>query len=242
MVRAEADGTDSSASVPPADRAAVSSRRRATTSRRSNASSVMGRGSLGGTGRPADDRLLERGARCGRCGAQRGHVEGHGPPGDDRQPRLAEDRLDERASPALGEPTARQEELDDTGPLGRAVAGQELEQRPVQRQRDPGTVARFAVRAERAAMAERRQPGQGQRQDPLARPSAGVRDEPDPARVMLEPRVVQRGRAALLSGPGVAGSRLCSGEGTSRPPSIGVDGRPAEAFVTWAAERPGRHT
>ena len=45
MVRAEADGTASSARTPPAARAAVSRRRRATTRRRSKASSVSGRGS-----------------------------------------------------------------------------------------------------------------------------------------------------------------------------------------------------
>jgi hypothetical protein len=41
-------------------------------------------------------------------------------------------------------------------------------------------------------MTEGRKTGEGQRQDPLAIPAAGVRDEPDPARIVLEPWVVER--------------------------------------------------
>ena len=41
-------------------------------------------------------------------------------------------------------------------------------------------------------MGERCETGQGQRQDAITRVPAGIRDEPDPARVVLEARVVQR--------------------------------------------------
>ena len=60
-----------------------------------------------------------------------------------------------------------------------------------------GTVARGAIGAERPAMAEGGQTGQGQRQDPVARAAARVRDEPDAAGIVLVARVVERG-------PGIA--------------------------------------
>ena len=104
------------------------------------------------------------------------------------------------------------------GRAAAALAGEQLQQRSVERQRDPGAVARLAVGAERAAMAERGQPGEGQRQDPVARPAAGVRDEPDAAGVVLEPRVVERASVGVRSRSLVmlSTARLRRGDGTGR--------------------------
>ena len=188
---------------PPAARAAVSRRRRATTSRRSKASSLSGRARRRpGARRPRHDRLGERrpGRRPRTLQAQTRST-GTSRQRSDRQPRLGERRLHERPGPPLDGPAAWQEQRHDR-PVGRRgrVAREQLEERAVERQRHAGAVARLAVGPERAAVAQRGQPGKGKRQDPVARPAARVRDEPDAARVVLEPRVVQRSGGSALAG------------------------------------------
>ena len=67
-----------------------------------------------------------------------------------------------------------------------------LDQRPLEGQRDARTVARLAVRREGAAMTQRREAGQCERQDTVTRRAARIGDEADAARVVLERRVVER--------------------------------------------------
>ena len=194
MVRAEADGTAISARTPPAARAAVSSRRRATTSRRSKASSESGRGSSA----PRDGRSTMAWAKAGRESAAEAPSAATSN-GTDRQAAIARPvsrnvGLDERP----GTPLARRGTVAGTARRCRVASRprrprrpprrEQRQQRPIERQRDPGAIARLPVRPERAAVAERGQPGEGQRQDPVARPPAGVRDEPDATGVMLEAR------------------------------------------------------
>ncbi len=91
-------------------------------------------------------------------------------------------------------------------------------------QRDSSPVARLTVRCERPPVGQCPQPGQRQRQHPRTRSTAGIRHEPDPARVVLEPRVVQRGPVvssiALVGGVHIA---LAAPEDVERPPP-GWDG------------------
>ena len=65
---------------------------------------------------------------------------------------------------------------DRRSPSGGRRVRQHLEQRRLQRQRDPGAVARLAVGPERAAVAERRQPAEREPEDPVApfRPPASA--------------------------------------------------------------------
>ena len=111
------------------------------------------------------------------------------------QPGLGERTLDERSGRA-----ARRCGLGAGSSMttpGRAAArspARNARSDRIQRQRDAGAVTRLAIGPERAAVGQRGQTGERQRQDPVARPAAGVRDEPDAARVVLEARVVQRRR------------------------------------------------
>jgi hypothetical protein len=82
--------------------------------------------------------------------------------------RVVEDPFDQVAARGPRRTAARQEGEDDRGATCRRSAGEQLEQGLVERQGDPGAVARSAVGAERAAMAERRETGQRQRQDLVA--------------------------------------------------------------------------
>ena len=92
-----------------------------------------------------------------------------------------------------------------------AGAREQLQDRAVERQRHPRSVARLAVGPERATMTQRGQPGKGERQDPVARPATCVRDEPDAARVVLEPRVVQRSGGRGAGGVGFESMACLSG-------------------------------
>ena len=157
----------------------------------------------------------------------------------DRQAGLGEGRLDERPGTRLGGAAARQEQRDDRRPLGgRASPASSSQDEPVERERDPGAVARFAVGPERAAMAQRGQAGQGQRQDPVARSPARVRDEPDAARVVLEARLVQRGDGAAVAGSvAVVVPWPVSGEGDG--PAAVDDGSTAAGPDVLRRARPG---
>ena len=83
----------------------------------------------------------------------------------------------------------------------------------LERQQDAGAVARGAVGGECAAVTERAEPGQGERQDERPRPPAGVSHEPDPAGIVLVAWVVERVRPA--KGHGRGGSSASFGIGSS---------------------------
>ena len=90
---------------------------------------------------------------------------------------------------------------------GRSVAAVARDQRQdgrIERERDAGAVAGLAIGAERPAMGERRQPGQGQRQHPIARPTTRIGDEPHATGVVLVARVVERHRHRAASAGTVA--------------------------------------
>ena len=91
----------------------------------------------------------------------------------------------------------------------------------------PGSVARLAVGPECAAVTQGSQPGKGKRQDPVARPAAGVRDEPDAARVMLEPRFVERSGGRGAGGVASSPWPVSPEDGTAQPPSTVDGGRSA---------------
>ena len=90
------------------------------------------------------------------------------------------------------------------GTVRREITGQQLQQRPIEREGDARAVARLAIGAERAAMAQRSETRQRQRQHPIARPPAGVRHETDAASIVLVAFVVER--AVGAGGDGGAGS------------------------------------
>ena len=172
----------------------------------------------GGVDRPRDDRLREPGARRGGRGPEGGRVERHRPPPSDSQIALGEDLLDQAPAASFGRTATRQEDRDDRGLRCREIAGEECQEGTVERECDARAIARFAIGPECAAMPERGEAGQGQRQHPVARPSARVRDEADTARIVLVPRVVQ-GRVGIerVAAPGSVstgrGHGVVSGEG-----------------------------
>ena len=90
---------------------------------------------------------------------------------------------------------------------------------PIERERDTSAVARFTVGAERPTMAQRAEPGQRQREDPVARSPAGIGHEPDATRIVLVARVIQRaaGRAGTEALDRVHG--WSPEKWTDRPPS-----------------------
>ncbi len=152
---------------------------------------------------PADDRLGDVGPARGCLGAEGSVVHRDRAPSRDRQARGGERGRNERAGPSESRPTAGQEQLDDRRSIPTEAGSEVLGDVRVQRQRYAGTVARFAVRGECPAVPERGQPGEGEGQDPVARSTTGIRDEPDAARIVLEARVVEGwadGRAAVAPG------------------------------------------
>jgi hypothetical protein len=66
-----------------------------------------------------------------------------------------------------------------------------VEYRALQRQSDPRPVARLAVGAEGPAVTQRREAAERERQHPAKVSAARVCHEPDPARIVLELRVVE---------------------------------------------------
>ena len=208
---------------------------------------VVGDGSrvVGGAGRPADDRLRRTtGARRPLRRPSAVASNGHGPPARrSRSPASAKIVSTSAPAAALGEPTARQEQLR------RRRAARSRGRRPGARAATGPAATR--PRRRRSTRRPRRTRRDGRAPPARRGPAAG----PGRATVRRRPRRTRRrtrrartarrtaGSGCAAVGTGMAGSWLCSGEGTSRPPSIGVDGRPAEAFVTWVAtRRPGRHT
>ena len=98
-------------------------------------------------------------------------------------------------SPRAARPALRPRGRNSMTTAGRSPAdcrSERLEERWIQRQRDAGTVARFAVRPERSTMGERREPGEREWEDPRPRSAARIRHEAHAASVVLEPRVVER--------------------------------------------------
>ena len=118
--------------------------------------------------RTRHDRLAERGSRCRGRAPEGGGIGRNGAPAEDRHARLVEDPFDQLATRGPGRTTARQEGEDDRRAGSGRRAGEQLENGPVERQGDPGAVARSAVGAECPAMAERRETRQRQRQHPVA--------------------------------------------------------------------------
>ncbi len=168
--------------------------------------------------RTGDDRLREPGARRSRRRAERGRVERHDPPACDGQAARLEDLLDQPPAASLGRAATWQEDRDDRGLRCREIAGEECQEGAVQREGDARAIARFAIGPERTAVSERREAGEGQRQHPVPGPPARVRDEPDTARIVLVPRVVERRvGVARVAAPGSVstgrGHGLVSGEG-----------------------------
>ena len=139
-----------------------------------------------------DERLGDGRTGRGGRGAQRAGLHRDGPPGRDRELRVGEDALDESARGPSCAAAPGQEQHDDRRAIPGGRRSERLEERWIQRQRDAGTVARFAVRPERPAMGERREPGEREWEDPRPRPAAGIRHEAHAASVVLEPRVVER--------------------------------------------------
>jgi hypothetical protein len=156
--------------------------------------------------RPRHDRLGHDGTRGRRGGAEGRRLEWHGPPAGHRQAAVSEDPLDEVAPRALRATATRQEGHHDPRPLPGVRAHDQVGQGPRHRQGHPGAITRLAIGAEGAPMREGGQPGERQGQHSVARSATGVRDEPHPARVVLEPRVVER-RPGVAS---VAGVHRCA--------------------------------
>ena len=131
-------------------------------------------------------------------------------------PASAKTRLDQAPAAGLEDAAAGKEHRHDGRPSLGEIAGQQLEDGAVEREGDPGAVAGFAVGAERAAMAQRGQSGERQGEHPVARSATGVRHEPDAARIVLIPRVVERhGEGAAAAGSVLAsrGHGQVSGDG-----------------------------
>ena len=149
--------------------------------------------------RPGDENLAKAGVRGERGGPEDRWVRRDPAPRGGRQPDLGQGRLDDRhGAPARRSP-AGQEQLEDRRSLADLPAPpdtgrQPCEQRRLERQGHARPVRRGPVGAERASVPERREPGQGERHDPLGRSAAGIGDEADATRIVLERRVVQRWR------------------------------------------------
>ena len=101
------------------------------------------------------------------------------------------DTLDEPAGRRPAGPAAWQERHHDPRAI-RGPSGDEIQHGRRQRQRHAGAVARLPVGTECPAMREGGQSPERDRQDASTVASARVSDEPDAARVVLEPGVVQR--------------------------------------------------
>jgi hypothetical protein len=167
----------------------------------------------GGVDRPVDDNVPDVRAGGSRRGPERARIHRHASPRNDAQP-LARERLgDDRPGSRRSTAPARQEGNDDSGPLSARAGNNGFQEGRLQWKRDTRPIARLTIGPERAAMAERRQAAQRKGQHPLEVAATGVRDEPDPARIVFELRVVERSvrRASVLRH-----ARLRGGEATAR--------------------------
>ena len=144
---------------------------------------------------PRHDGVREGRSRGRRRGTQRADVDRDGAPRDDRQAGTGERRLDERPCPSLRGPAARQEERHDARPVRRGLAGQQPEERTIERQRD--------TRRRRSTRRRRRMPRDGRaRPDPRA-PAAA----PAPVSARRHPRRTRRHRRRARTAPRTAGRR-----------------------------------
>ncbi len=141
---------------------------------------------------PEDDRLVEARHRRQRLRPQRRRVVRHPAPALDRQTFRRQPRCHERTGPQEPAPAPGQEELDDPRTQPLQAWRQRRDHGLRHWQRHPRPVARLAVGGERPAVGQRPEPREGERQHPIPRPTAGVRHEPDPARIVLIPGVVER--------------------------------------------------
>jgi hypothetical protein len=133
--------------------------------------------------------------------------------------------VDHLTGSSVSRPAGRQEERYHGGSIASGVRGVEtFDQGGLEREEDARAVARFAVGRERPAMPKRAESGERERQDAVAASTAGVRDEPDTARVVLEGAVVERRR----TGPSVAASTggVCHGDGPPVTEHRGRRGHP----------------
>ncbi len=109
-----------------------------------------------------------------------------------------------------------QEERHDPGSPD-DVRSEERQDARFERDQDAGPVARRAVGRKGPSMAQRRQPGQGQRQHPLERAPPGVRGESDAAGIVLIAPVVEGVGSSI-------GHRLDAGTSAGHPdrrPTVG---------------------
>ncbi len=176
--------------------------------------------------RPRHDRLGDQRPAGGSLCAQDRRIHRDGPPFRSAEPLCRDGGLDDRPSLCPAAPVARQEQAQDAGPRSesRRDAGQDG---GLQRQADPGSVARLAIGGERAAVAQCAEPGECQRQDAVARAPAGIGDEPNPARVMLEPGIVERNLEGTVGperhrGLPVGGRPALAGQGGGGPARPGA--------------------
>ena len=229
-MRHDADGTANAASDGPARRASASIRRRARTSRSSNRASdnPAGRSTIAWL-IAGSDAAASRPSAAGSVGTVR-----HAGAG-----RRSSARADATTRRAVAAPFASGGAKTVTIP-GRPATSvrQPGEDARLERQQDAGAVARGAVGGECAAVTERAEPGQGERQDARPRPPAGVRHEPDAAGIVLVAWVVERVRPANGHGRGGSSASFGIGSLTVGRPAAGV--RRETGPGRWAARlRPG---
>jgi hypothetical protein len=143
----------------------------------------------------------------------------HTPPPFDREAAGRKYRFGDLSRTISRTSSARQERLGDRDRLPTETWRERVDERGLQWKRHASTIARFAVGAERAAMTQRRQAGQRQWENTIARTSTRIGDEPDAARVVLEGRIVEgrRWRSVRLtlthrSLPSIVGSVVLSGD------------------------------
>ena len=186
--------------------------------------------------RPRDDRLDHGRTRQRGSRPERPRLERNGSPANDRQTGIRENPVHKHSRQAGRDPASRQEQHDDPRPLGRACPSDQRQQRPRERHRHAGAVARLAVGGECPTVGQRREACERERQHPRMRPTAGVRHEPDSARIVLEPLVVQRRSVvALVVSIGGVHLALAAPKDVERPPP-GWDGGRVDG-VSDRAER-----
>ncbi len=203
---------------------------------------------LGERGRAGDQRLLDDRQGCRGLAAERGGIERDASPDGRGQAFLGQRGLDDRPRPGVGRgaaPSRRREHGQHARPIaGDGVRVEDADERRRQGQQDPGTVARRAVSREGAPVTQGAQTAEGEGEDACTRPAAGVRNEPDPAGIVLVARVVE-GRLLAEPVPGlslwgavVGHRRLPIGRRTPGGRSWWVTARRAHRAVVGV--RPGR--
>ena len=146
--------------------------------------------------RTGHEHLEERGPRRARRGPEDRWIGRDDTSPGGHQPNFSEGCLHERHCSGAAHPWARQEQLEDPGTRSDArpaaqSRGQMHDQRCVERQGDPGAIGRCTVGPERAAMAQGRQPREGEREHAIPRAPARVGNESDTTRIVLGGRIVE---------------------------------------------------